>query len=108
MSLAFKKFTFFQQQEEKGHNYPAGAACYCEGPGCLYVGCDNGSLHLLDEQYHTITSFNAHGHKIFELCLLEVRHGVPTPTVLRGWLAHPPCHGANLFALFTPFKSSIR
>lgn len=90
MSLAFKKFTFFQQQEEKGHAYPAGAACYCEGPGCLYVGCDNGSLHLLDEQYRTITSFNAHGHKIFELCLLEVRYECPHKrSCTAGWTTLP-------------------
>jgi hypothetical protein len=64
MSFAFKKFSFFQQHEVKLHGFPANSTCHCLGGSLLYVGCDNGTVHLLDEAFQSQGSLNAYGHKV--------------------------------------------
>lgn len=72
MSFAFKKFSFFQQSEVHGHAFPLNSTCYTSGPGCFLVGCDNGSLHVLDEAFQLLTTLPAHGFRVFELVHLPV------------------------------------
>jgi hypothetical protein len=64
MSFAFKKFSFFQQHEVKLHGFPANSTCHCLGGSLLYVGCDNGTVHLLDEAFQSQGSLNAYGYKV--------------------------------------------
>lgn len=78
MSFAFKKFNFFTQQELKDHTFPANATCHCVGNGLVFLGCDNGSLHVLDDQYQTVSSFTAHGHRVLFVRWLQVRNQLLT------------------------------
>jgi hypothetical protein len=64
MSFAFKKFNFFQQHEVKLHGFPANSTCHCLGGSLLYVGCDNGTVHLLDEVFQSQGSLHAYGYKV--------------------------------------------
>jgi hypothetical protein len=64
MSFAFKKFNFFQQHEVKLHGFPANSTCHCLGGSLLYVGCDNGTVHLLDEAFQSQGSLNVYGYKV--------------------------------------------
>lgn len=75
MSFAFKKFTFFQHTEVQGHAYPRNATCCAPSPVCLHVGCDNGSVHLLDSSFQLLATFQAYGYKVHEALWLEVRRG---------------------------------
>ena len=74
MSFAFKRFNFFQQNEVPNHSYPRNSTCFCLGSSLLFVGCDNGSVHALDESLQTDISFTAHSYKVFEVIWLEVGH----------------------------------
>lgn len=72
--FAFKRFNFFHQQEVHGHTFPTNATCYAPNTsGHLFVGCDDGRVHAVDEHAHSAYSFAAHGHKVFDALLLEVR-----------------------------------
>ena len=73
MSFAFKRFNFFQQSDVSQHEYPRNATSSCIGDPLLFVGCDNGSVHALDESLQTVFSFTAHSYKVFEVIWLEVR-----------------------------------
>ncbi len=72
MSFAFRKFSFFQQQEIKSHGLPANASCYTEGRGLLFVGCDNGAVQLVDDGFQAVWSFTAHGHKVLRMAWAQV------------------------------------
>lgn len=72
MSFAFKKFSFFQQQDIKDHGFPANAACYVAGGPCLFVGCDDGSVQVLDDTFQKVTSFAAYGHKVLHAAWAQV------------------------------------
>ncbi|KAJ9526623.1 hypothetical protein QJQ45_017615, partial [Haematococcus lacustris] len=71
MSFAFKKFSFFTHSELQNHAYPRNATCCTPTPHCCAVGCDNGSIHLLNSAFQLILSFQAHGAKVFELVYVE-------------------------------------
>ena len=70
--FAFKKFQFFQHTEVQGHAYPRNATCCAPTPACSYVGCDNGSIHVLDPSFQLMASFPAHGYRVLDLVWLEV------------------------------------
>lgn len=70
--FAFKKFSFFQQVEVKLHGFPANSTCHCIGPQYLFIGCDNGNVHVLDEAYQSQGSFSAFGHKVLFMEFVEV------------------------------------
>ena len=72
MSYAFKKYNFFTHSEVHGHAFPRNATCSTPGAGCCFVGCDNGSVQLLDDSFQLLTSFQAHGHKVLELVFTQV------------------------------------
>jgi hypothetical protein len=74
--FAFKKFSFFQQVEVKLHGFPPNSTCHCEGSQQMFVGCDNGSIHVLDETYQSQGSFSAFGHKVLYMAYVQVRGGV--------------------------------
>jgi hypothetical protein len=71
--FAFKKFSFFQQVEVKLHGLPPNSTCHCVGPQQLFIGCDNGSIHVLDETYQSQGSFNGFGHKVLFMAFAQVR-----------------------------------
>lgn len=77
--FAFKKFSFFQQVEVKLHGFPPNSTCHCEGPQQMFVGCDNGSIHVLDETYQSQGSFGAFGHKVLYMAYVQVRARGPLP-----------------------------
>lgn len=72
MSFAFKKFSFFQQHEVKIHGFPSNSTCHCLGGSLLYVGCDNGTVHLLDDTFQTQGSLNAYGYKVLYITWSQV------------------------------------
>lgn len=71
--FAFKKFSFFTQVEVKLHSFPANATCHCVGPQQLFVGCDNGSIHVLDDTCQSQGAFSGFGHKVLFLAYAKVR-----------------------------------
>ncbi|MEW5316813.1 MAG: hypothetical protein WDW38_008162 [Sanguina aurantia] len=73
MSFAFKKFNFFVQNETASNGFPKNSTCHTQGSSALFVGCDNGSVHALDESFNLLYTFNAHGHKVLEVLWLEGR-----------------------------------
>lgn len=73
MSFAFKKFNFFVQNETASNGFPRNSTCHTQGSSALFVGCDNGSVHALDESFNLLYTFHAHGHKVLEVLWLEVR-----------------------------------
>lgn len=83
MSFAFKKFSFFQQQEVKAHGFPANPTSYCCGASLIYVGCDNGSVVVLDDGYQLVHSFSAHSHKVLHLAWAQVRGLIKGVAVVR-------------------------
>lgn len=73
--FAFKKFSFFQQVEVKLHGFPPNSTCHTVGPQHLFVGCDSGSIHVLDETYQSQGSFNGFGHKVLFMAYAKVGPG---------------------------------
>lgn len=76
MVFAFKKFSFFQQHEVKLHGFPPNSTCHCVGGSLLYVGCDNGAVHLLDDTFQSQGSLNAFGHKVLYMAWFQVRQNI--------------------------------
>lgn len=74
--FAFKKFSFFQQVEVKLHGFPPNSTCHTVSPQHLFVGCDNGSIHVLDETYQSQGSFNGFAHKVLFVAYAKVSPGV--------------------------------
>lgn len=73
MSFAFKKFQFLQNAEVPAHAWPRNATCSVPSPRHLYVGCDNGTVHVLDGSFQLFSTFQAHAFRVFYVGYLEVR-----------------------------------
>jgi len=74
MSFAFKRFSFFGQHDTATHAFPTAAAtCAATGAGRVFVGCDGGALHVLDEAFRAVVTVPAYGHKLLLLAWAEVR-----------------------------------
>lgn len=78
MSFAFKRFNFAHQIELIDHGFPLrGASCHATSASSsslsrLFVGCDNGSIHVLNENAQLIYAFSSHGYKVLQCSWLEV------------------------------------
>ncbi|GAX83865.1 hypothetical protein CEUSTIGMA_g11290.t1 [Chlamydomonas eustigma] len=71
--FAFKKFNFFQQHGIDLHECPNTSTCFAASKSYLFVGCDNGIFHALDERAKDVFNFVAHGHRVHDAVWLE--HG---------------------------------
>eukprot|EP00879_Flechtneria_rotunda_P007092 GHRR01007444.1.p1 GENE.GHRR01007444.1~~GHRR01007444.1.p1 ORF type:complete len:921 (+),score=350.13 GHRR01007444.1:614-3376(+) len=73
MSFAFKKFSFFQQLEVPVHDFPPNSTSHCLGGNFLYVGCDNGTVQLLDDVFQFQGCYNAYGYKVLYMAWVQAR-----------------------------------
>lgn len=100
MSFAFKKFSFFQQHEVKIHGFPSNSTCHCLGGNLLYVGCDNGTVHLLDEAFQSQGSLNAYGYKV------QYMAWAPVSMLLLNQCGHKQAAATAVAVTFTSCRQS--
>jgi WD40 repeat protein len=73
MSFAFKKFSFFQQIELQSHSFPVNSTACAYSTQYIFVGCDDGTIHILNDRFETLASVTGFGHRVLHLAWAEVR-----------------------------------
>ncbi|CAG9460692.1 unnamed protein product [Pedinophyceae sp. YPF-701] len=79
-TIGWKAFTFFRSATVEDHNVPEGCTCACSAEDAVIFACDDGMVHMLDQDLRVFRAFRAHKSKIILVRELPFDDGLPEGT----------------------------